>query len=369
MQDHFAHSVHYTTADYLRVRDTYRRWWKDELNRPIVPIITTGHASWRKESPYAPLCFANAWDFSVTPEQLVDAHDWQLSQMRFHGEAFPSYLTTAFGPGTMAAFLGCTPVGRRETVWFEPPKKDMPIETLHFEMDESNPYLRRVVNLYEAAMEKWRGSVVLKMLDLGGILDVLASFRGSENLLMDLYDSPDEVLRCVDELQEMWFKYFDLFNGIMGDAVMGYSDWYGMYNEKPSYILQSDFSYMISPDMFKTFVAPELASSAARLNNAVYHLDGIGELPHLDSILSIADIKGIQWVPGAGEPAKRDWTDVLSKILAAEKKLIAHASKKDGTPIDLASNLNQLYYADRIFHIRDLRAAQEYGGLYGIEVK
>ena len=40
-------------------------------------------------------------------------------------------------------------------------------------------------------------------IDLGGIMDVLQSFRGAENLLMDLYDAPEEVLRCVGELQQL----------------------------------------------------------------------------------------------------------------------------------------------------------------------
>ena len=53
-------------------------------------------------------------------------------------------------------------------------------------MDKNNPYLRRVMNLYEAGMEKWRVNVVMNMVDMGGILDTLATFRGSENLLMDL---------------------------------------------------------------------------------------------------------------------------------------------------------------------------------------
>ena len=369
MQDNFAPSVHYTKEDYLRIRENYRRWWNDELNRPIVPIITTGHKSHRKESPYRPICFANAWDPNLKPEHLVDARDWELSQMRFHGDAFPSFAITPLGAGAMAAFLGCTPRSHEDTVWFMPPRENIPIEELHFEMDENNPYLRRVVNLYEAAMEKWRGSVVLNMVDLGGIMDVLASFRGSENLLMDLYDSPDEVLRCISELQDLWFKYFNMFSNIMGDEVMGYSDWYGNYEEKPTYILQSDFSYMIGPKMFDTFVAPELASSAARLHHAMYHLDGIGELPHLDSILAIDNIKGIQWVPGAGAPEKMDWTEVLGKILVAGKKLIAHASTPDGKPIAIAKNMNQLYFNDRHFNVKDLRAAQEYGAMYGIEVK
>ena len=369
MQDGFAASVHFTKEDYLKVRDNYRKWWAGELGRPIVPIVTVGHESDHAAASCRPMCFGNAWDTSVSPAQLVDARDEQLSHMRFHGDAFPYFAVTPFGPGAMAAFLGCTPVGREDTVWFMPPRADIPIEELHFEFDENNPHFRRVLNTYDAAMEKWRGSVVLSMVDLGGIMDVLSSFRGAENLLMDLYDSPDEVLRCVSELQELWFRYFNIFNDVMGSEVMGHSHWYNIYDEAPNYILQSDFSYMIGPDMFRRFVAPELASSAARINNAVYHLDGPGELPHLDQLLAMDSVKGIQWVPGAGAPEKQDWTEVLSRILASGKKLLSLNQNPDGTPIAIAKDPGQLFFLERHYHISDIKEAQKYAELYGIAVK
>ena len=142
-----------------------------------------------------------------------------------------------------------------------------------------------------------------------------------------------------------------------------------MYHEKPGYILQSDFTYMIGTPMFDKFAAPELASSADRLYNAVYHMDGIGQIPHLDSLLAIDGIKGIQWQPGAGEPSTRNWDELLSRILASGKKLISWSQKKDGTPIDIASDPGQLFFGDRYYHLADLEEAKRYGGMYGIEVE
>ena len=207
------------------------------------------------------------------------------------------------------------------------------------------------------------------MTDLGGVMDVLQSFRGAENLLMDLYDDPDEVLRCVREIQDMWFLYFDKLNAVMEGEAEGYSHWFNIYHEKPGYILQSDFSYMISPDMFKTFVAPEISSSADRLYNAVYHLDGIGEIPHLDTILSMEGIKGVQWVPGAGDPKRMNWDDLLRRILDAGKKVIRLSQKPDGTPVDVcADRLGQLHFEQRVYHISQTEEARRYAGLYGIAI-
>ncbi|MBO5756983.1 MAG: hypothetical protein J6S28_04735 [Clostridia bacterium] len=361
-------AIHFDKGQYETLRQTYRKWWAGELDRPIIPILTVGHGG-EAQANALPLGFTTAWDTSINPKEFIDAFDKASDTHRWHGEAFPMFYTQRFGPGVLAAFLGCTPRSTPETIWFEPPRKDIPIEELHFEFDEQNPYYRRIANLYEAAMEKWHGSVVMGMTDLGGIMDVLQSFRGAENLLMDLYDAPEEVLRCVGELQRLWFMYFDKFNAIMEGEAQGYSHWYGMYHERPGYILQSDFSFMIGPDMFKTFVAPELSTSADRLYNAVYHLDGEGELVHLDTILGMEGIKGIQWVPSPGN-VNNNHEELLCRILDAGKKVISHASKPDGTPVDaFADRQGQLYFKQSWYFASHLNEARRYAGMYGIEIK
>lgn len=362
-------SVFFTPEQYANLRQTYRKWWDGSLGRPVGAIITHGHPSVRNPSPYPMLSFSNSWDYSVTPEQFVDACDYHLSTLRWHGEGFPCCPMTAFGPGVMAAFLGCTPVNGSNTVWFQPPRPDIPIEELHFEYDDTSPCFRRVYNMYELAMEKWHGQVVVGMVDMGGVLDVLSSFRGAENLLLDLYDAPDEVLRCVKELQEIWFRYYDTFNAVMAPEAQGYSQWFNLYDEKPGYILQSDFSYMIGPDMFDTFVAPELAASGARMHNAVYHMDGIGQIPHLDSLLAIDSIKGIQWVHGDGTPAKEDWTDLLERILASGKKLLSCNQMPDGSLSPIVRDPCQVFLRDWWFGADRMDDAKRYGDMHGIEVK
>lgn len=364
--------IHFSRERFNELRETYRKWWAGELRRPIVPIFTYGHETdpSRIDNAKGPaLIFPNAWDFSITPREFVETHDAVLSDRRWHGDAFPIFPTTAFGPGTMAAFLGCTPVGAPSTVWFMPPRENIPLEELHFEFDGDNRYYRRVVDTFEAAVEKWQGSVIIGMVDMGGILDVLSSFRGAENLLIDLIENPEEVLRCISELQEMWFLYYDKLNAILAPSAQGYSQWFPLYGEKPGYILQSDFSYMISPAMFDTFVAPELSASADRLSNAVYHMDGIGQIPHLESLLAIDGIKGIQWVPGSGEPEKRCWDELLSKILASGKKLLSQARRPDGKPIDIAADPGQLFLGDAAWHVNNIDAAKAYADIYGIEVR
>lgn len=367
MQDGFAPSINYTAADYERLRATMRKWWGNELGRPVGGVILTGQPSHRAPSPHPVLCFENAWDESISPEHFIDAQNSVFSTMRWKGDAYPWMNFDRFGPGVLAAFLGCTVHARKETVWFEAAKPDIPLSEMHFELDKNNPYLRRVLNVYEAGMEKWRGAVVMSMADLGGVMDILASFRGTENLLFDLYDEPEEVLRCVKEIQREWFKCFDLINSVI-DGQMGYSQWFNVYGEKPGYILQSDFSYMISPDMFKTFVAPELDSSAKRLTNALYHLDGPGEIPHLDQLLAMEGVKAIQWMPGPEISGAwdADWSELIARILAGGKKLLTFALTPDGNLNPVIKDPGQVFLGDH--HFTDLEEAKRWADRFGIDL-
>ena len=50
-------------------------------------------------------------------------------------------------------------------------------------------------------------------------------------------------------------------------------------------------------------------------------MDGPGALVHLDSLLTIEELDGIQWVPGTGQGTTIRWLDVFRKIRDAGKLL------------------------------------------------
>ena len=123
---------------------------------------------------------------------------------------------------------------------------------------------------------------------------------------------------------EAWWQAFDWLNALLRPPNPGYTAWTPIFSTEPYYMLQCDFAYMIGPGMFDEFVKPELAATCKRLKNAFYHLDGVGQLPHLDSLLSIPELKGIQWIPGDGKPGEKHWPEVYRKIRAAGKLIQIH---------------------------------------------
>ena len=261
----------------------------------------------KREEPNIPLLSqANCNDFSISAESIIDRIDYELSKNDYYGDAFPMFNMDCFGPGIVSAFLGANLDNSTGYVWFHAPNKKH-ISELHFEYNPDNPWLIRIKDIYKCAMNRWDGNVLMGMPDLGGVMDVLSIFRPGEELLFDLYDEPQEVKRVVNEISVLWHKIYDDLYSVLEPMNPGYSDWSCIYSDKPSYVLQSDFSYMVSPDMFEEFILDEVKRSCKRLDRSIWHLDGVGELQHLDYLLSIEELNGIQWVPGDGKPPCHEW--------------------------------------------------------------
>ncbi len=315
-------SIDFDQQRWKSVKSNYRQWWAGTLGRPILPVVLLGREPGRPEPSMPLLSQATCTDFSAGAEELIDRIDYELSKQLYLGDAFPFVNMDAFGPGVIAAFLGAKIDNSRGNVWFHP-LDDRPISELHFAFDPDNIWFRRLCDIYAAGMKRWQGNVLMGMTDLGGNLDILSTFRPSERLLMDLLMAPEEVKRLTWEAHAAWHQFFEAFNNVLQPLNPGYSAWCGIFSETPYYMLQCDFSYIIGPDMFREFVLPELKASCKKLNRSFYHLDGPGQLVHVDDLLSLNDLDGIQWVPGAGEEhfGHSKWRNLYKRIHDAGKKL------------------------------------------------
>jgi 5-methyltetrahydrofolate--homocysteine methyltransferase len=318
--------VGFDPARYEKIIEDSNRWWNRELKRPLIQIRIGGADPGRPEPTEKRPLHQLTHDLSVPPETIIDSLDYSLSRIKYLGDAFP-YTCINLGPGVMSAFMheGRRPRVEEETVWFFPEREEE-IAGIRFAYDGGHPLYRRLQEILGAANEYWNGRVQLAMTDLGGNLDMLIPFRPGERLLLDLYDHPEEVKRLTWEGHEIWWRYFEELNAIMHPPNPGYLSWLPIFSATPIVVQQCDFCYMISPAMFDEFVKPELAATAARLGHSWYHLDGIGSLPHLDSLLEIEELDGVQWVYGDGKPGVPHWIDVYRKIREAGKLLYLHAS-------------------------------------------
>lgn len=299
------------------VKDVAELWWAGKLERPMLHISIRCHNPNRPPPKLQVVTPRTLYDLTVPAADIVDYWDYELSKCRFLADGFP-HIWPNFGPGVLATFIGGVAEPMDNTVWFRP-ASNIDIHDLHFVYNSEAIWLQRIKDIYRTAHERWGGLVQLGMTDLGGILDILSIFRPSGTLLLDFYDHPDEVKRLIWELHNIWWQAFNDLNAVLQPLNPGYTAWAPVFSATPYYMLQCDISYMISPEMFNEFVKPELAASCTKLDHAFYHLDGRGQLPHLDSLLSISELDGIQWVPGTGNSPEDKWPQVYQRIHAAGK--------------------------------------------------
>ena len=340
-------AVHFDRERMESAIYAHTAWWEGRLDRPLVSITVPDAHTVPAKAAAPVLTQQTCADFSWSPEQIIDAMDEHLSRFDFIGDAFPLMNLSSFGPGVLAAMCGAKLDNSSGGVWFWADEK-RDITDIHIKYDPDNKWVRRIKAICRAGVEKWDGSVIIGMPDLGGVMDVAATFRGSEDLLTDLYDAPEEVSRINHEIQDAWYAAYNDISQVL-KSQPAHSDWSGLLSREPSYIIQCDFCYMIGNPMFKNFVLDTLIEDTKRLTHTIYHLDGTGELNHLDDILNIKDLNAVQWVAGAGKPSPIHWLDVYNKIHAAGKQIMLTGGAND--LLEILDNLRCTPYS--IFDLKN----------------
>lgn len=305
--------------DWERVKELYRAWWKQDQQQALIsvtaPKTDTGDVSgW------------SVWDFIRDPDPSgiktnLDRFKDYCSNTFFGGTAFPM-LWPNLGPGALAAYLTDYLLydRRADTTWFEVGLDWDTIASMEF--DEENRWWQYTKQVTRMAVEESRGDFIVGVTDLGGIMDVIASLRITKQLLMDVYDDPDRISLASAWVIDVWHKCFDELTELIGKNDNGFSAWMGLWHEKPWYPIQCDFSAMISPVMFERFVLSQLEEQVHRLPASIYHLDGPGELPHLDMLLEIDGIQGIEWVPVRFDEYLTPESIALFKKILRKKNLV-----------------------------------------------
>ena len=314
--------VHFTEQDWERIKRDWTAWWAGDLDRALVILegLALPEGETRTTIPnlaYETEYSASNFPLEMSADEVIDQFQAGLEARRFYGDAFPRWWPK-FGAGVIAAFAGANVDIRPDTVWFEPAEQ-MRIQDLDLAYDAENFWWQRVLRFTRKAVERWRDRVCVGYTDLGGGLDILSSLHSAQQLLFDLIDYPEEVARLAGEITRLWIRYYDELYAIIRTAGRGTTNWAAIWSPNRCGILQCDFSYMISPQMFERFVLPDIAACCEVLDHAFYHLDGEGQIAHLDMLLSVERLHGIQWIPGDGAPPAEEWLPLLKRIRDAGK--------------------------------------------------
>jgi hypothetical protein len=296
------------------ITQNWSAWWAGELNRALVVLECVEPNN--EAAPHYASTFLGIYGLDTSIDELLDLFVPRLEAIYYLGDAFPRFWPN-YGPGIIATHAGCHLHAVEDTTWFSPGFRKK-ITELSVKYTSNDPWWQRVMSITKAAVERWGEQLSIGFTDLGGILDILAHVRGTQQLLLDLIDAPQEVDRLVREINILWRRcYEELYEQTRHGH--GISCWGPCWSPRRGYLLQSDFSYMISPEMFERYVLPDISACCEALDYPFYHLDGKGQLPHLGMLLALKDLRGIQWVPGDGQPQAEHWVPLLNRIRQSGK--------------------------------------------------
>jgi hypothetical protein len=156
-------------------------------------------------------------------------------------------------------------------------------------------------------------------------MDILGVVRGVEDFMMDIACNPAWVKQAVRRMNEIQHEIFEeIWEFVQPEAtgMDGNVDSSGFWSPGKARTFDADLAYNISNRAFKELILPPMAEWMQEIDNSSWHLDGKGNLTHLETLLDLPQLKAIQWVQGDG-PHKPilPWVPLIRKIQERGKSI------------------------------------------------
>lgn len=296
------------------IQEKYKEYWaRENHDRPLISVVAP-KSGYVPKPLKAPERLEDRW---LDIEYIIRNSRNRFASTYFGGEAFP-ILNPNLGPDILGAILGCGIEFGEETSWAIPTIENWEhAESLEF--NPENKWWKKIKQITVEAVNDAKGDYFVGITDLHAGLDAIVSLRSPEKACMDIYDNPEAIKKATFEILEVFKKVVDELYAITTRNLKGSSNWTGIWHPGKWYVTSCDFICMISQEMFAEFVLPELQEELQWLDASIFHLDGPGALRHLDALLELPRLNGIQWVYGAGQPSASHWIPILKKIQDAGK--------------------------------------------------
>lgn len=336
------------------LEEAARRWEAflhgEILDRPVVCV--TAPRDGREEAPRIPYRERVFGDMDELIDRMLDAAEATY----YGGEAIPS-ASLSFGPDEIACFCGGElrwSDDSGDTNWSEPFVERWD-DVLPLRIEHENALWQRMLRFYRRAAERLAGKMLLSPLDLHTNMDLLAGLRGAQRLCMDLMDIPEVIDRAMDSARAIFPTIWKAVASAGKMYERGFCQ-NTVYSMAGAAYLQCDFSYVLSPDMFRRWVLPALEEEAQIVKHAVYHWDGPGALVHADALIGSEGLHTLSYVPGVGH-SHLDHVELLQRVQAGGK-----AVEVWGSPDELRQ-LHRVLRPEMTLYRAETRTQSEAEGL------
>lgn len=241
-------------------------------------------------------------------------------RIAYYGDALPTF-SANIGPDVFPCGFGGELAFEETTSFIKPYIQDLD-EILALHYDHQRHYIKVMDELYEGMKSASQGRFYVEMPDFHPNGDCLAAMRGSQNLCLDCLDIPEKFPAVMKHVTQEYFQTYDWYRKPFKDAGHVCTSWIGINSCYDYSIPSCDFAYMISPGMFDELILPSIIAECQHFERNIFHVDGIGVLNHLDSLLEVPNLQMFQWVFGANGGKASDWIPVYKKCQAHHKGIM-----------------------------------------------
>ena len=305
--------------DWEETKERYRAWWAHAyFGRCALGVEAPKEHPPALPAPPAAASVEQQW-YDL---DLISRRQHHLMSRTFYGgEALPVWNGGYPGNACLPTFLGCPLRLDMETGWSDPILKDEALDCSGLRIDTASRNYRFALALLERGVRESQGRSLVTVGAFGASGDTLAGLRGTDRLLFDCADRPGQVQQAETVCMDLWIAYYETVYALTRAANEGSVCWFGIWAPGRHYAAQNDFSYMISPRMFRELFLPVIDRQTRHLDYTVYHVDGKGAFAHVDALCELPRLQAIQILPGAGQPSPLHFLPVLRKVQAAGKNL------------------------------------------------
>lgn len=298
-------------------QDKLMAWWDFEEQETPCLMLTTPYG------PQEPVDDIGDYWFNV--DRVLRRAMSQIDTREYYGAALP-YHWPDWGAATFAGMLGAPMQAVDTRTFWAAPSCPTLEAVLAVEPDGQGRFARTVWEVTRRSVAMSPDHHFVASYPIVGIADTLASLYGTVPLLLAMAEQPEAVHAAMEHLTRLWLREFERVETLIETAGNpGNMNWMGIWAPGRTCATQEDYSCMISDEMFQEFCLPPLIQLIDSLDYAMYHLDGPDAISHVDTLLSVRNLRAIQWIPGAGNEDMSRWYELLRHILSHGKSVQVHA--------------------------------------------
>ncbi|MHA2326483.1 MAG: hypothetical protein ACXACB_13840, partial [Promethearchaeota archaeon] len=221
--------------DLEEAKERMKAWWDHEpTDRPTIAYnIPEGPNSAKALVASGALNYdlGKNWD-GIEP--ILDTLENYSDGIVWGGECIPRYFPN-YGPGAFAAVLGITPNHKSGTIWYNKRTNVKDIVNLleNAKLNNSNEWYVRLKRTTEIAAQRGaKNNYCVAMTDLGGIIDILVSFLGPQEIIIQMRRNPDLIDTCRAIIMEKYLKLYNELQNIINKYVDGCDTWLNLWCPK-----------------------------------------------------------------------------------------------------------------------------------------